>query len=479
MKRKLLALAAGLLAGQGAIAGGIVTNTNQSAMFTRMLVRDATRGLDAVYYNPAATAYFAPGLHFSLSNQSIFQTREITSDYPNLNQSTFMGDVTAPAFPSIYAAYSTGKLAFSFGFMPIGGGGSAVFAEGLPSFAVPVSDLVPTLRGSLGVLDNLVMKQTGMNPGFANIDGYQADISFDGSSIYFGYQLGAAYAVNDMIAVGLGGRLVTASNTYLGHIKDVMINAPAAYGGLQKPGQYLTLVGGATGVDLSASIASVNAQTADRYVDAEQSAMGFAPFFSLNIAPIEGLDIALKYEGLTALELETTVNDGKSGGIFVDGAKSNADMPAMLSAGIAYRPIDKLLVTTGFHYFMDKSVNWDGKEEYINDNSWELGLGLEYSLTDALALSAGYLVTENYPAQAYQTDQSNALSSSTIGFGGAYAINDRFELNLGASYTMYDLREKTFLQPSQGTDIITTETYLKETFVVALGLNISLGQSAE
>ena len=33
-------------------AGGIVTNTNQSAAWVRWLVRDASLGIDAVYYNP-------------------------------------------------------------------------------------------------------------------------------------------------------------------------------------------------------------------------------------------------------------------------------------------------------------------------------------------------------------------------------------------------------------------------------------------
>jgi hypothetical protein len=36
-----------------AFAGGILTNTNQSAQFVRMLSRNASTDLDAVYFNPA------------------------------------------------------------------------------------------------------------------------------------------------------------------------------------------------------------------------------------------------------------------------------------------------------------------------------------------------------------------------------------------------------------------------------------------
>ena len=34
-------------------AGGLVTNTNQSAQYVRMLSRNASTQIDAVYFNPA------------------------------------------------------------------------------------------------------------------------------------------------------------------------------------------------------------------------------------------------------------------------------------------------------------------------------------------------------------------------------------------------------------------------------------------
>jgi len=54
-------------------AGGIVTNTNQSAAWVRWLVRDASLGIDAVYYNPAGLTKLDNGFHLSLNNQFIFQ----------------------------------------------------------------------------------------------------------------------------------------------------------------------------------------------------------------------------------------------------------------------------------------------------------------------------------------------------------------------------------------------------------------------
>ncbi|MGC9364985.1 MAG: hypothetical protein ACP5FZ_10505, partial [Fidelibacterota bacterium] len=105
------------------MAGGIVTNTNQSAAYMRTLNRNASTDVDAVYYNPAGLTKLEEGLHLSLSNQSIWQTKTVTNSYPNLNNDEFVGDVSAPLFPNLYLAYKKGNVVISGGFEPIGGGG--------------------------------------------------------------------------------------------------------------------------------------------------------------------------------------------------------------------------------------------------------------------------------------------------------------------------------------------------------------------
>ena len=96
MKRlNLLALAL-LVTATSVFAGGLVTNTNQSAAWARTLTRDASTSIDAVYYNPAGLAKLKNGLSLSLSNMTVFQTRTITSDYPFLTDSpkTYQADLT-------------------------------------------------------------------------------------------------------------------------------------------------------------------------------------------------------------------------------------------------------------------------------------------------------------------------------------------------------------------------------------------------
>lgn len=145
MKRLNLIALSLMIGATSVFAGGLVTNTNQSAAWARTLSRDASIDIDAVYFNPAGLAKLKNGLSLSLSNQTVFQTRTITSAYPFLTDSprTYQAELTAPIFPSFYAAYKLDKWAFSAGFNIIGGGGSANFEQGIPSLEIPVSNLVP------------------------------------------------------------------------------------------------------------------------------------------------------------------------------------------------------------------------------------------------------------------------------------------------------------------------------------------------
>ncbi len=116
MKKFTLTLLTLIVASSFIHAGGLVTNTNQSTAWTRMLVRDASIDIDAVFYNPAGLTKLKDGFHISISNQSLFQKQTITSGYPYLNDPEYVGNISAPLFPSVYLAYKTGRWAFSLGF---------------------------------------------------------------------------------------------------------------------------------------------------------------------------------------------------------------------------------------------------------------------------------------------------------------------------------------------------------------------------
>ncbi len=541
--KKILTFFAGAMIAGSLFAGGLVTNTNQSARFTRFSSRNASTAIDAVYYNPAGLTKLGNGLFCSLNNQTVGQEKSIVSNYAYLSGTPkeYIGKVSAPFFPGVYVAYNTGKLSFSAGFNPIGGGGGAKYAAGLPSFEMSIADLVPLLASQK-------LPTTA----------YSADINFEGSSTYLGYQANIGYKINDMLSLAVGARLVTASNTYLGSLTNIKINTNypafgASYtGGMVLASEFFTsgatflstvsggmtasaaglgqisaagagsqLLANGTALGLSAAqvaqmqgligAAGMNptgltidqarailagaapvfaakaaamtanaAATKDIYVDAAKAGKGFTPIISANFSPSDKLNIAVRYEFQTKLDLTTTVNDNKSGGIFTDGATTISDMPAQLSAGIEYKPIEKLLVSASMNYYFDKKVDYDGSADLnvnmIDKNFKEFAVGLQYGLTDKLAVSAGWLGTYTGVNANYQNDLGYSLNTNSVGAGLGFKITKMLELNIGGQYTVYQEGSKAFNHMLGTNPIPVTETYNKNTWVVAVGLDFSFGK---
>ncbi|MDX1284842.1 MAG: hypothetical protein R3182_07520, partial [Draconibacterium sp.] len=146
MKKLTLSVAFIMLL-QLTFAGGLLTNYNQSAQYIRMLARNASLEIDAVFYNPAGLTKLQDGFHFGLYNQTISQTRDVTCGFPLLNNPNYEGLTDVAIFPDLYAVYKKDKWAFSLFVGPVGGGGTAVFDRGLPSFEIPISKVVPGLAG--------------------------------------------------------------------------------------------------------------------------------------------------------------------------------------------------------------------------------------------------------------------------------------------------------------------------------------------
>ena len=487
LMKKFLTLFSALLVTGSLLAGGLVTNTNHSAYMVRMLSRQASTGVDAVYYNPAGLTSLADGFHFSVNNQTIGQTKTITNNYFFLTEkpTEYIGTVSAPFFPGVFAVYKTGKFAFSAGFNPIGGGGGAEYATGLPSFEKQISNLVPGLQAQLTPLDQGVIDATTLDPNFNNVTGYDGTIFFEGSSIYFGYQANVSYEINDFISVAIGGRYVSAKNTYQGYVKDVIITAspaplpgsvPAPFSGT--PGAYLRAIaltpyGASQAATLNASATLLDAMT-NLEADVVEEGSGFTPILSVNITPNKMFNISLKYEFKTTLDLTTTVNDGKdAGGMFEDGAIKVADMPAVLSAGVGIRPIGKLFIAAGMSYYFDKSNDYDGSRslevDMIDKNFFEYSVGVEYAITKMFKLSAGYSGTQTGVNDNYQSDLRYSLNTSTFGGGIGLTLSPMIDINLGGMYTMYQDGSKT----TSVTGLpATIETYDTKTWVIGVGVDL-------
>ena len=429
-------------------AGGILTNSNQSARFLRMLSRDASTAVDAVYYNPAGLMMLDNGFYLSLSNQTIFQTKTIQNDFPFLNEKKYTGDVTVPAFPAFYSVYKMDKLAISFGLSPNAGGGTAKYNRGLPSFETQIA-MLPAMITGMGIPTT----------------NYTVDINFDGSSIFWGGQLGASYKFTDNIAAFAGARYIYAVNTYNGHINDIMINPTHPLinptGGFMSAPAFFTAAGDAAHA----------AATANKEVDVKQTGTGITPILGVNLN-FDKLNIGIKYEFKTKLELENETTTDETG-MFPDGAITKTDIPAILSVGVAYSITEDFKASVGVHHYFDKNADWDGREKFIDNNFYELSCGLEYNVSEKVLVSAGYLHTQTGVGQGYQTDMSHSLSSNTVGFGGEFKVSEKLTLNAGMSYGVYVTDDKMIDYSSLGLTSY-KETYDKTSTSFAIGIEYKL-----
>ncbi len=444
-------------------AGGIVTNTNQSVTWTRMMVRDASTSIDAVYYNPAGLTKLADGFHISLSNQTLGQTKTVVNDFTYLNGSpaSYVGEVSAPLFPGVYAAYKKGKFAFSFGFNPVGGGGSADFAAGLPSIELPVSKLVPSFAG-LGM----------------DVTGYDLNMNFSGTSVYFGYQAGVSYAINDMISIYAGGRYVSAKNTYKGAISDITITSTSK--GVMAPEAYLTsLAGDAT---VGATAATGGGDGMQPLVDGGAGGLTFAQAEGATVidatqrAQMEGGLLALGYDqtaidAMTIGEAQTSYYtsatiltgtaaqlNGMAPVVGAQTADQTADveqtgsgftpiigvnlsfMEEKLNIGIKYEFMTNLILTN--KTTSDVITDWDATgqptetmfpdgDEINADMPALLSIGVRYQLTDALNVHAGFHTY--FDGQVDWEDVDLNIDGNTIEYalGLEYAINDKMLVSAG------------------------------------------------
>lgn len=534
MKKISVLTIGAILLMNAAFAGGILTNTNQSAQFARMLSRNASTDLDAVYFNPAGLTQLKNGFYFGLHNQTITQTKTIKSGFP-LKYSEYIGDVKAPVFPTAFAVYKLDNWAFSLGFGPNGGGGSAKYDKGLPTFEKQIARLVPQLSG---------LSQLGIAPP----TNYGVDISFEGTSVFWGIQAGATYKINDIISVYGGARYLPSTNTYNGAITNIQLGpasglisgktfllnaadiakAKAKYinenpipglqkiinlggdnltfaqaqavglsasdraaleGGLQQLGLTTAQIAGitikqaqttystaaATLAGTASQLTTNSAGLADKKLDTKQTGTGFTPIIGVDIH-LDKLNIGLKYEHKTTLKLtnETTIDDT---GLFPNGQTSNSDLPAIISGGADYKLMDdKLKVSGSFTYFLDKGVDW-GKNIYlqnrtIDKNYLELGFGAEYFLTKTFAVSAGYLNSNTGVSEQYQSDFSFSNDSYTLGLGFQWNINKKLVFDAGAMMTTYKDETKSFTEPAPfGTY---KETYGKDTFTIAFGIGYKI-----
>lgn len=492
MKKILLSTVVFMMTTVSALAGGILTNTNQSVLFLKNPARDAAIGLDGVYSNPAGVAFMPEGFHIAFNWQYAHQTRTITSVNPvfalgrknnGSNTKVFEGVADAPIIPSLQAAYNVGDWSMQFNFSVPGGGGKCEFADGLGSFESVVGSIANMLQ-PLGA------------------QGYDMDGYMRGRQYYYGIQLGAAYKIDPHFSVYGGLRLLYGDATYKAKISNIQVKTAGGYV------DFSDFMMQATGM-VEGNLAKVNAGIAQyeaagmqapaellmqqQQLTATQQSLSQLQKYaqgvnllcnqtSLGIAPVIGVDykfgqfnLAAKYEFKTQVRMrnESTVNEASEIAAvnkFRDGEDVNEDAPALLTVGVQWKPADMVSINAGYHHYYDTNASWYGNTQNLLDGGTnEYLAGVEWDINDRLNVSLGGQLTRYQLTDAYMNDMSFVTNSYSLGLGFSYKVKENITLTAAYFQTNYDDYERANY-PTEGV----SDSFTRTNRVLGLGVQVDL-----
>lgn len=472
-KFKTVCLTAAIASSSATFAGGLLTNTNQHVAFNRMMSREASIGIDGVYYNPAGVVFMGEGSHLAINWQAAWQTRTINNDYKlftnNVNNPTtprdFKGKAVAPVIPSFQYAYNKGRWSFQGNFALTGGGGKCTFDNGLGSFEKIVSETAMGAIGLAGAVDQAANKL--LVPGSINPDGtinpnkfvpmFTSDKAFGskgsysfnsymhGRQYYFGLSAGAAYKVNDNFSVYAGLRGIYATCNYYGYVEDIKVGNMPLYQVLDPSKE----------------------NSANIELSCDQSGFGFTPMLAVDYKTGRW-NFSAKYEFKTRLRLKNkSVNQLPSIGNLDDNLKNQmnklftgtfmaAGMPqeqAMIKAEQASQAVladQNVVATTAglkqqFDSKIDKAIGEyaDGKK-IAGDIPSLLTVGVGYSPIDELRINVGFHWFDDYNATSYNNRNKLLKKRGTLEFnaGVEYDVTKKITVSTGWQNTNYGLTDE-------------------------------------
>lgn len=413
------------------LAGGYLTNTNQSVAFLRNPARIGAIGIDGAYSNPAGIGFLGKGWHLSFNIQSAYQTRDIYSTFgtslkpfalgegnnPN-GEKLFEGRAKAPFFPTFDIAKVYDKWFFSAHLGITGGGGKGKFTHGLGSFESQAA-MLPLLINAIA-------------PG--SVKGYAVDAYMHGRQYYWGAQLNAGYKLTDELSVSGGFRFIYADCQYYGRVDNMSVIT--AGGQKVLAGDLLRKVG----------MTNLARLTDNRSLNCSTSGFGLTPIIGVDWK-FGKWNLAARYEFKTRLRLknETGVN---SSGLeeFDDGRIIPADIPAILALGGQYEVLPTLRLNAGMHYYFDKqATQYKHREKHLAGGGWEVLAGVEWDVNDRLTLSLGGQST-NYGLgknSKFISDMSFVTNSTSVGLGAKVKIRKNMALNVAYFKTFYQSYTKS------------------------------------
>jgi long-chain fatty acid transport protein len=525
-KFKTVCLTAAIASSSATFAGGLLTNTNQHVAFNRMMSREASIGIDGVYYNPAGVVFMGEGSHLALNWQMAYQTRTIKNDYKlftnNVNNPTtprdFKGKAFAPVIPSFQYAYNKGRWSLQGNFALTGGGGKCTFDNGLGSFEKIVGETAMGAIGLAKAIDHAA--NTILVPGypqdptkfkpmftsdkaFGSKGAYSFNSYMHGRQYYFGLSAGAAYKVSDNFSVYAGLRGIYATCNYYGYVKDIKVGNMPLYKVLdpsKENSANIELSCDQTGIGFTPMLA----------VDYKTGRWNFSAKYefktrmrlknkSVNKLPsIGNLDDNLKATmpllGIPTDQVDNILNNptvmattaglkqqfdskiNEALGEYADGKKIAGDIPSLLTVGVGYSPIDELRINVGFHWFDDyNATSYNNRNKLLKKRgTLEFNAGVEYDVTKKITVSTGWQNTNYGLTDKYMDDKSFVVGSNSVGVGGVYHITKKLDFSVAYFHTFYNhVKTSETVTLAPGVSNTYNSDYTRNNSAFAAGVNIT------
>lgn len=360
------------------LAGGILTKQNMSADYFRTLNRQAaTDYADIAVYNPAGMMKMRTGKYLKLDGQYI--SKDYSNTLPGVGE---LDQDEYSIIPGFFAIHKEDKWAGYLTATLVGGGGKVDYQNGNARSVTTISSL-------LGVP-------------FPVADSFPQRV--EGESLYLGYTIGGAYAVNEIFSLSAGLRYVSAHKKY-------------------------TL--SAVGLPVFG----------DAITELRDDADGWGGIFGVNISPNDRWNIGLRFETATKLDFELDIRQGEpllalNG--YYDGRKEREDLPALLGMGASYKILDNLKVDANFIYYLEKEATWETGFDGAG-NSYDLGVAAEYRFNKEWMASIGYLYSDLDidVDQILVFPEEPKLDAHTIALGGVWSPTETLDFTVGASRALY------------------------------------------
>ena len=408
--------------------------TNRSVNYFRNFARNpATDGADLVSYNPAGLVFLEEGFHISFGNQ--FLLKDYTIDavpfWDTTSVETYQSTEPTLFLPDLYVVYRTGDWALFGAFTVPAGGGSLDYKDGV--YVMPL-------------LETGYQQAIHMSPYYFAL---MNEGSIMPSSEYLAGTVGASFAASDMFSFALAGRYTSAKKAYDGQA-DFTIFFPDS-----------------TGVPAPVG-------TSSRVLNVEKTATGFNAIISVDVVPVENLNIALRYETSTALDFETSVIENGWGAAFlpdssfaVEGFKQRRDLPAILAGGVSYQfsPAFKLSTTFNYYFLEDAAEDSLNGIDVDYENGLDIGIGIDYQISPRILAGIAFLRSDLGGSDSTYTDFEYNLNYSAIGGGIRYSVTDNFALTLAGGHNFYE--------EGQGSGTYQNCTYNKSVSYFGLGAEVS------